>query len=358
MRKLLIALLIALSSPSFAAKTIPVTDENVCFSPYTWKTVTSGGIAAREAVLPGAYIKIAFKGTSTFGLVVDATATRGVTHELPVLEYSVDNAPFRLVAIATDKDVYTIPMASGLTSSTHTVAVYLRSSGSLTNRYTSKKSHVIVKGFEVDDNGATVEQNIKPKRMIGYGDSITEGVVIEHDGGPNARCAWLPMVASALNCEYGQVGVCAIGFSKGVDDWPKFQDSWSRYDAEASRLVNGKFDPEPDYIMLSMGTNDPENGSFFTAYSIWMRNARAAAPNAVIVLIVPPSGCHREQITKAAATAGKNVILVDTPETNIGVHWYSGAAAMSYDGIHPNMYGQGMYASCIAARIVEKMEVK
>ncbi|MBP5719280.1 MAG: hypothetical protein J6X53_09975, partial [Abditibacteriota bacterium] len=99
MKKLLIVLLLALSSSSFAAKTIPVTDENVYCSPYTWKTVTSDGVTTREAVLPGAYIKITFNSTSSFGLVVDATATKGVTGEVPVIEYTMDNGPYKTASL-------------------------------------------------------------------------------------------------------------------------------------------------------------------------------------------------------------------------------------------------------------------
>ncbi|MBP5092633.1 MAG: hypothetical protein J6332_01120 [Abditibacteriota bacterium] len=360
MKKLLIVLLLALSSSSFAAKTIPVTDENVYFSPYTWKTVTSGGVTTREAVLPGAYIKITFKSTSSFGLVVDATATKGVTGEVPVIEYTIDNGPYKTASLATNKTTYTISMASGLTSGNHTAVIYLKSSNVRSGRYKTKKSHLIVKGFEVADNGVTVAQNIEPKRIIGYGDSITEGVVIESGGGPNARCAWLPMVAAALNCEYGQVGIYAIGFSKGADDWPLFQETWDKYDYTASRLVNGKFDPEPDYILLSMGTNDPENSAFLTAYQAWMVSVRAAAPNAVLVLIVPPSGSHRAQITQAVtASSDDNIILIDPTATNDMVRPTQGAATgMAYDGIHPNMYGQGMYAACVAALLAKELEAR
>ncbi|MBQ7524866.1 MAG: hypothetical protein IJT09_00375 [Abditibacteriota bacterium] len=360
MKRILILLLLLMSPSVFADITIPVTDPNVYFSPYTWKTVDNGGETAREAVLPGAYIKVTFKSTATFGLVVDATATRGVTGEVPVIEYTIDNGPYQSVSLATDKTVYTIPMASGLTSTSHTAVIYLKSSYVRSNRYKTQKGHLIVKGFQVADNGVTAAQSVKPKRLIGYGDSITEGVVIESVGGPNARCSWLPMVASALNCEYGQVGIYAIGFSKGADDWPVFQNTWDKYDYTSSRLVNGRFDPEPDYILLSMGTNDPENSAFLTAYQAWMVSVRAAAPNAVLVMIVPPSGSHRAQITQAVtASSDDNVILIDPTATNDMVSPTQGAATgMAYDGIHPNMYGQGMYAACVAAQMAEKLEAR
>ncbi|MBO7393313.1 MAG: hypothetical protein J6U98_03825 [Abditibacteriota bacterium] len=368
MKRFFTLILLVLSSAAFA-KTIPVTDPNIYFSPYTWKTVKSGGETAREAVLPGAYIKASFKGTSSLGLVIDAAASKDMTEQVPVIEYSVDGKPFKTALLSKDGNVYTLPMADSLSDGVHTAVIYLKTSYLWSNRYTSARSHLIVKGFETEDNGVTAEQSVRPKTIIGYGDSITEGVAVDgylklsnwdNIAVNNARCSWLPIVAAALDCEYGQVGVSAIGFTKGEDDWPLFQQSWDRYDAYESRLVKGRFDPEPDYIMLSMGTNDKFNDVFTAAYAGWMKKVRIAAPNAVLVLIVPPSGSHRDQINKAVeASSDDNIILIDTPETNEQVHLRAGAATgMAYDALHPNMYGQAVYASGIAARLSKALEAR
>ncbi|MBP5093119.1 MAG: hypothetical protein J6332_03630 [Abditibacteriota bacterium] len=360
-RILIIAALIAACSSLWAA-VVPCTDSNIYFSPYTWKSTEFDGGSAMEATFPGSYIKFNVTGSAKAELIVCGKAQYGLTDAArPHIEYSIDGGPFTDYRLLTTQDGdYKITMATSLSNSVaHTIIVYFRSAHLGYDRWAGTQSHLFIRGIGLNNGGTLSRPALRPGLLMGFGDSITEGVGVDSyfstwdDLTPNnARHTWIPFVAAALDCEYGQFGSGGQGMINTAMAVPPLPQTWNKYDADTSRLVDGKLVPQPDYILCAMGTNDTTGGSFRTAYINWIKAVRPAAPDAKIVIVMPPSGYHRDDLTYIFRNCGDdNTILIDTEELNGMITVNTAATGMTYDGVHPNEYGQAMYGISVASKI-------
>jgi len=350
-----------------AMKTVPCDNPNFKLSPYTWKNTGAKVDARAEATFPGAYVKTIVKGTSTIGLVIDGTANNGCpTSAMPVIEYSVDDGPFTVTQLTQTGAVYTLPIADGLdATATHKLELYFRAA-SLSQRWTASMLHLRIAGISVDEGGTLAPYPMCAKKAIGFGDSITEGVGV--DGlftswqilGPNnARCTWFPFVCSALGCEYGQIGSGGEGLVTELEV-PGLITAWDHYDSKTSRLSNGRLLPEPDYVFCCHGTND--HVDITTAYTEWLSTVRKACPNATFFCLVPPSEVHRSEILAAVNARNRagdaKVYLIDVPLMNTLAPNAGRPTKGSYDGGHPNMYGQAVFGTGVAVKVQEILSKK
>ncbi len=361
---LLLSALILISAPAFS-KVIPCDDENVYFAPYAWKPTATYGTPTREATFPGAYVKTVVKNTSKVGLIIDGTTQKDMVEiGRPRIEYSVDGLAFKEFILTTEGNVYTLPLAENLDrTKSHTVLVYFRSAHLGCNRWAGHESHLFIKGFEVDPRGTTEKPEIKPGLAMGFGDSITEGVGVDQlfttwdDLTPNnARVTWFAMLCEMIGCEYGQFGSGGQGMINEQMAVPPLPLTWDKYDAETSRLVDGKLVPQPDYIMCAMGTNDERIEKEADAYIDWIKAVRKAAPKSYIVIVVPPSGVQRNNLQKTAAAfkKDKRVLYIDTVNLNEMITVRPPEpTGMAYDAVHPTEYGQGMFAGCVAVQLLK-----
>jgi len=97
-----------MTAPSPAIKTFTCDLERIGLSPYTWKLTGTSKEARAEAGMPGAYLKAVVSNTTTIGLVIDGTANMGCTADgMPVIEYSVDDGPFRHQQLSQTSALYT-----------------------------------------------------------------------------------------------------------------------------------------------------------------------------------------------------------------------------------------------------------
>jgi len=346
---------------------IPVDDGQVFLSPYVWKRSGAGRAARAEAAIPGAYLKAAFRGSARVRLVIDGTANRNCPPAaMPVIDYSLDHGAFKSVQLHQAGAVYGLPLAEGLAQGReHLLEVFLRATPLMPSRWLESTVRLRLAGIEVDEGAKLVPAAVRPKRAIGFGDSITEGVCAEGLCPyysdlmmNNARVTWFPVACAALNCEYGQVGTGGQGMIKPAE-LPILSQTWDHYDAEASRLTNGLLLPEPDYIFCAMGTNDYfGDADHYTLppiaeeYTQWVKAVRRACPHAAIFCVVPPLGWHGEEI--AALVAGRNqagdkrVFLIDTAPLQAGFN-IKGATQYAADGVHPSVYGNAVLGALIAA---------
>jgi len=356
---LLLALIMILPA---SALTISTDNPQLFLAPYAWRQSGSGDAARAEATLPGAYIKAAFTGSATLGLIIDGTANVGCPPAvLPVLDWSVDKGPIQTKQI-TQAVLYTLPLAQGLDKTKpHEVQVWVRSAGLSEHRWTTSMDHVRIAGLALDDGAALADVTLRPKRMIGFGDSITEGVGVEayfHSWGDispnNAEKTWVPLLASALDCEYGQLGSSGLGMVKPLEVAPLPQ-SWNQYDDGHFRLQNGLLTPEPDYIFNNLGTNDPDEANITSVYTQWLTDVRKAAPHARLFAIVPLMGKHRAEIVaavKACNDAGDaRVWLIDLPELQPWFYYTPTGTALAHEGVHPTMDGHALFATHLAMKV-------
>jgi hypothetical protein len=342
-------------------------EANVCWSPYVWKKSGAGEAARMEATMPGAYVKLAFRGSTMVDLLVDGTANKGCPKEaIPIVDYCVDNGAFQSVRLSERNEVYAIPLAAKLDpAKEHRVEVQFRSASLGTNRWRASTGRLRLAGFEVDAGNRLLPVAVRPRRAIGFGDSIFEGVCVERLGPyysdltmNNARMTWFPIMCAALGCEYGQLGTGGQGMVRPIEI-PPLPQTWDHYDDKTSRLSDGKLLPEPDYVFCGMGTNDhnPADKSLIPigdAYRAWLVSVRKACPNTAIFCVVPPLGWHDKEIADAVAArrkAGDNRVFVIDP-VSLRDQWsLKGATPLAYDGVHPSVYGSAMLAAVIAAEV-------
>jgi lysophospholipase L1-like esterase len=312
--------------------------------------------------MPGAYFKTVAKGTATIGLVIDGTANAGCPEpSMPVIEYSVDDGPFVIVPLKRTDAVYTLPVSEGLDpAALHKLEVYFRAADLGQARWTASKAHLRIAGLSLDEGGALAAYPKRPKLAIGFGDSITEGVGVDAKftswqllGPNNARCSWFPIVCAALDCEYGQFGSGGQGMVK-VLEMPGLIKTWDHYDAETPRLKNGLLIPEPDYVFCCMGTNDFGGIDITAAYMEWLAAVRKACPNTRVFCVVPPSGVHRDEIGAAvAASNDAKAHVIDIPSLNATITAREGATQLTYDGVHPTAFGNGLFGANVAVKAQE-----
>lgn len=337
-------------------------DPRLYFAPYVWKRTGNGKTARAEATMPGAYLRAVVADTSRIDLVIDGTVNAGCPPaSMPVIEYSIDQGEFQILPLTRDDAVYATPLAKGLDpEKSHRAEVVFRAADLTADRWRDSKSHLSIAGLRCDAGVQLHECPRRPRLAIGFGDSITEGVGVDglftswqKLGVNNARATWFPLVAAALGCEFGQLGSGGHGIARNTLEVPPLAETWDQYDAGSSRLVDGRLEPEPDYIFCALGTNDFDL-NILGPYVHWLTVMRAACPNAHFFCVVPPLGVHRAEI--AAAVAARNqagdrrIHMIETQPLQDS-YTAERATQYAYDGVHPSVYGQAMLASLIAVEV-------
>jgi lysophospholipase L1-like esterase len=349
-------------------KQIEITDSSIFLSPYAWKRTGSGPEARAEATMPGAYLKAAFQGATAIRLLVDGAANRGCpAGSMPLLDYSIDGRAYQTVPLAATGGVYALPLARALEPDRpHRLELHFRSANLGPARWSASTVHLRVAGLELEAGGSLLPCPERPKKAIGFGDSITEGVCAEglcpfysNLLMNNARVTWFPVACAALDCEYGQLGTGGQGMVM-PRELPPLGQTWDHFDAPTSRLREGRLQPEPDYIFCCMGTNDfedkggqPAHRNITAACIAWLAAVRQACPNARCFCVTPPLGWHAAEwaaAVKARQQAGdQRVHLIDTAPLQGGYapRW---ATQFAPDGVHPSVYGQGMLGAFVAVQ--------
>lgn len=352
---------------------IDIDREGIMLAPYVWRRMGAAAEARIEANMPGAYIRAACTGAKEISLVVCGSGNAGCpTAAMPVIEYSVDRGPFRMLQLTGTDDEYRVPLMEGADVRTpHQVDVFFRSARLAKERWTSSRYSLRIAGFELNDGASMAPVARRPKNAIAYGDSITEGVysdlaVLEpgtafygnlaHN---NARTTWFPIVCEALGCEYGQVGTGGQGMVVSHLQMPPLPDTWDHHDAGHPRLVGGRFVPEPDYVFCEMCTNDflNESGTYrhldvTEACTRWLGSLRGACPHALVFCIVPPLGWHDKELARVVSICrergDERVYLIETAALR---HLFrvDAPTQIACDGVHPHGHGNALLGALVVA---------
>ncbi|MDD5397044.1 MAG: chitobiase/beta-hexosaminidase C-terminal domain-containing protein [Candidatus Moranbacteria bacterium] len=357
----------ALDNLRVDSSVIPVDDSNIFvdnqglfFSPYNWRKVGSSYAISQT---PGAYIKTVFSGTSlkiniSEDLLVSAGTNVGY---YPRIRYKIDDQSE--VEMQLNPSLSTIDAAMGLASGNHDLLITFPHVGggesSQPDRWFVPVHGIKLKGLTIDSGASVSLPTLKPKRLLVYGDSISEGVGVNGASNtfPNtnsdATKAVPQMLARDLDAEVGfralgGGGWTTIGSGSVPPVFTPGDDAasmWNKYSSGQSLLVNGKFSPEPDYIYMNHGTNDMASSDATVIASVhgWLLAARAAAPDAYIFLTVPFGQFKANAVTtaynnyKTENPDDAKVLLFDLgPDNAVGLDSYGNPNPKSYDGLHPN----------------------
>jgi len=366
-----------------------VTDPNLLFSPYNWYSDGSGAMQATNVKASstlaqsnnaGAYLRFTVNAAAAgnVSLMLDTSPLNGITAgNCPTLAISVDGQAFTSQLLAYATGTTRLPLALNLPAGNHAFVVCFRSvtlnsSLAMGDRWNTPASVVKVTGVEIDGKGsATASQTARSKRMIAYGDSITEGA--DAVGSSNANAdqdatqIWPLLVAGALDAEVGVVGFSGQGWTVGgYGNVPKFYDTttpanstFDKYYSGTSRLIASALAPAPDYVAVLHGKNDASQGASDSAVTAtvtaWLGDVRADAPSAKIFVVTPFDGSKRSAIAAGfGAASDSNADLIDLG-TAIEPTLSSGGLNTN-DGIHPNVRGHATFASMLVDQIVPLLE--
>jgi lysophospholipase L1-like esterase len=373
---------------NFAASSpvnVPLTDPNLFFSPYNWSGNGTGAplsnnlpasTALAKTNTPGAYLK--FNISSAAGgfatLLLDTSSLNGITPaNCPTLAISIDGQAFTTPLLAYATGTTRLNLSTNLPSGSHTFLIYFRSitqssptaSG---DRWNTPASAVTLTGLELDGKGsATSAPTIRPKRLLVYGDSITEAcnAVGSSNNNPDqdSTQSYAHLLASALSAEVGIVAFSAQGFSvTGYGNVPKLYNtttpsnsSFDKFFSGTSRLFTGALSPAPDYILILEGTNDAGFGAsdpdVTTSLNSLLPALRSAAgPTTHIFLTIPFAGYKRSPITSAFnSQSDPKLHLLDLgPDV---ASTLSSSGINTNDSLHPNTRGHATFASNLLSQI-------
>lgn len=364
--------------------TVAVTDPNVFFSPCNWRSDGAGPMLANnintsstyaQTTNPGAYLKFSLTAASSgvATLLLDTTPLNGIAAaNCPTLAVSVDGTAFTTPLLAYATGTTRLLLAGNLSAGTHTFSIFFRSvtlnsSLAMGDRWNTPASAVKITGLELDGKGsATATQTLHGKRMIIFGDSITEGADAVGSNNANAdqdaTQTYAQLLAIGLDAEAGVIGFSAQGWTvAGYGNVPKFYDTaapsnstFDKYWSATSRLSSGTFEPALDYVVVLHGTNDAAQGAtdaaVTSAVSAWLPAVRADAPSANIFVVIPFDGGKRAAIVSAvAATIDPRLHLIDLGTTIQPT--LSSGGAYTNDALHPNVRGHAVFASMLINQI-------
>jgi lysophospholipase L1-like esterase len=346
-------------------QTVSVADPNWFFSPYNWTIPGAGSPTSPTEIVanePGAYFILRFSNSTQAVLNLDLLGTPpgGGTTSL-VVQWRIDNT---LHPKQTLNNVYpNLTLATGLDRSRqYTVQFWFVSAdygqnrwartATLANGSLAPPQSLRITGMTLDA-GATVlaPAGLRPKRILFYGDSITEGVGMlpAHD----STQTYAITCARLLDAEYGIVGNAGQAWTHNTaltTGVPLFGDAYTLHYDQTPRFPSGSAVPPPDYVIVNMGTNDwvygvPQDdiGVTNTAFS-WLQQMRTYFPSSQVFLVVPFGGF----VEPALAAAYNRYVLSHPTDTkvafiNLASTARTGLTALgkgptmqSFDGEHPN----------------------
>jgi lysophospholipase L1-like esterase len=363
MKTILLSILLAVSAQ--ATTTIPVTNTNWYFSPYTSysdgaATLGSNNVRtdATKVIWSNAgYFQASFTGSAT--LVVSVAET-GIASG--AVRWSIDNLPTTTTALSGSDTTITLAASGLATGAVHSVWFELADAyGVGGNRWNSPPTQSLqITGLVLDTGGSivtpTAEVAQRPSNVLVFGDSISEGTSWNGVGTFDATRSYAYSLARTLNAEIGQIGFSNQGWITATGAIPQFTSSWNLYFTGATRLglggVAGKLFPIPDAIFVNHGTNDTT--SVQAAATAWIAAARAAVnPTTPIFIMIPFNGTHKAELTAAVAAAADpftyliDIGLVLAPS---GVVASPVAGRWSIDGVHPSGEGAGWIGGMVAFR--------
>jgi lysophospholipase L1-like esterase len=382
-----------ISSPT---QSVPVSDENIFLTPENWTNSKDGSI---ETNSPGAYLKLGFTGTS-FAVVVDtsseiklpgaivnppaqkpdpkkpkpaprmtdedaisefkgggfgedlpsfmagpAPTPAGRNYELPKIGYRIDNGPINWQIVPVAAHSVTLQLAANLPAGDHEIKISLEGLGQ-DNRWNNPTDHLKILEFKIDEDAKTLAPKLRPKRVVVFGDSITEGANVYDnlDVVENKQWSetWDARLAQRLDAEISVIAYQAQGYEQGGGgDVPNFKHSY----AYVRDGVKRKFS-NPDYVFVLHGANGDTSQD---DVSTMMTKLRVAYPKAKIFFGVPFG-----QRSQWAIEEG----FIDCWQKDANLHFFDlgeqgarVADADSFDTIHPNPTGHTKLAELVYRQI-------
>ena len=401
------------SSSDHAALLIPGM-RDLYFSPFNW-CITETGHAITSN--PGAYLRVAWSGgRGNIELVIDSSAA---STPFMMLSYSLDGAPVQRVSVphrnpsarlslpcSTDdanSDAPTAAITEQLPRR-RTLVVHLHASVQQFDRWGGEghppACSLRLASIRLPRGATSAAPIVRPRRVLGFGCSITEGVCAGFQVGTrggdlnwnDGSATWVTTVAEHLDAEYGNVGFGRSGWTVGGNGGvPCFHKSDESDDASWRWIYSGvprRFEgppqspsPPPDIVIVLHATNDGLTGAdrsdVARSVASWLGEAREAFGRAThLVLCVPFGGfggCNApagalakgfESYQQRGARRDERAHLIDlgavAREGLEGFRIVNGRYAPtpeSCDGIHPTVERQSAIGAMLSSQLAQELDL-
>lgn len=283
-----------------------------------WFDKTIGGVATKTTINQGSEFYFKVKNTTTINVnFVPNTALK-----TPVFAYSIDGAPMT-------RQLITAPTLPTVTTGEHIVRIVVEALDEHEDKWNGEKG-VSFRDVTVDIGGVVIGVLPKNRKIMFFGDSITEGIrVLNMNADPDGNSATgaFPFIASSkLNAISYRVGFGASGITTGGSGYvpPLLQN--------IDNMTASKTTPyyEPDIVVVNIGTNDGKSTSsnFITQFNTTLDRLSIKYSGTPIFVILPFNGAKRSEIT-TCVNSRSNIYLIDT----------AGWGVSTTDGVHPNIAG-------------------
>ncbi|WP_273710428.1 SGNH/GDSL hydrolase family protein [Leuconostoc mesenteroides] len=283
-----------------------------------WFDKTVNGVQTKTTINQGSELYFKVKNTTT----INVNFVLNSALETPYFAYSIDGSAMK-------RQLITTASLPAVTTDEHIVRVVIDGLNEHEDKWKGEKG-VSFKNVTVDLGGTVTGVLPKNRKIMFFGDSITEGIrVLSMDANPNgnsATGAWPFIASEQLNSISYRVGFGASGVTTGGSGYvpPLLQNIDSMTASKTTPYY------EPDIVVVNIGTNDGKSTSsnFITQFNTVLDRLSIKYSGTPIFVILPFNGAKRSEIT-TCVNSRSNVYLIDT------VKW----GVDTTDGVHPNQAG-------------------
>ncbi|AFE87549.1 neck passage structure protein [Lactococcus phage ASCC406] len=283
-----------------------------------WFDSTISGTNVKSTINQGSELYFKVKNTTS----INVNFIVNTAYETPYFAYSIDGADMT-------RQLVTSPTLPTVSLDEHIIRVVVDGVTESEDKWIGEKGFAF-KDITVDSTGTVTGVLPKNKKIMFFGDSITEGIRVlnmnaNSDG--NSATGAFPYIASTnLNAISYRVGFGGAGVTKsgngGVPSLINFIDN----------MTKNKLAPyyEPDVIVVNMGTNDIDAATdvFKSQYTAVINRLLIKYSGTPLFIMVPFNGARKSEITDITNNK-KGVYMVDTTGWDIS----------TTDGLHPDVAG-------------------
>ena len=283
-----------------------------------WFDSTISGTNVKSTINQGSELYFKVKNTTS----INVNFIVNTAYKTPYFAYSIDGADMT-------RQLVTSPTLPTVSLDEHIIRVVVDGVTESEDKWIGEKGFAF-KDITVDSTGTVTGVLPKNKKIMFFGDSITEGIRVLNmnaDSDGNSATGAFPYIASTnLNAISYRVGFGGAGVTKGgnggVPSLINFIDN----------MTKNKLAPyyEPDIIVVNIGTNDFDAATdvFKSQYTAVINRLLIKYSGTPLFIMVPFNGTRKSEITDITNNK-KGVYMVDTTGWDIS----------TTDGLHPDVAG-------------------
>lgn len=283
-----------------------------------WFDSTISGTKVKSTINQGSELYFKVKNTTS----INVNFIVNTTYETPYFAYSIDGADMT-------RQLVTSPTLPTVSLDEHIIRVVVDGANESEDKWIGERG-VAFKDITVDSTGTVTGVLPKNKKIMFFGDSITEGVrVLNMNANPDGNSATgaFPYIASTnLNAISYRVGFAGAGVTRGGDGGVPSLINF------IDNMTKNRLAPyyEPDVVVVNIGTNDfaADTDVFKSQYTAVINRLLIKYSGTPLFIMVPFNGTRKSEITDITNNK-KGVYMVDTTGWDIS----------TTDGLHPDVAG-------------------